>query len=177
MLATWVNALYSWKFTSRSHDIENWAANNAKSMMSEGSSALLPKNIDRWLPSQWGLMNFQLQNFQLYNKTLKCWSLRKRLILFPSNLNVSLGSTSGEFSGNKINYFSQNQSLSVYYYCVEFLIFFISTFHQRNQLLSTLGLQMELFRGRCCCIRATCINYNLGQKYRENWTLPCLVSK
>ena len=148
MLATWVNALYSWKFTSRSHDIENWAANNAKSMMSEGSSALLPKNIDRWPPSQWGLMNFQLQNFQLYNKTLKCWSLRKRLILFPSNLNVSLGSTSGEFSGNKINYFSQNQSLSVYYYCVKFLIFFISTlFSSKESIAEHLGFANGIVQG------------------------------
>ena len=38
------------------------AGNIAKSMiMSEGNSALLPTNVDR------GLMNFKLQNFQLYN--------------------------------------------------------------------------------------------------------------
>ena len=41
-------------------------------------------------------MNFQLQTFQLYNKSLKDWSLGKQLILFPSNLNVSLGSTLGK---------------------------------------------------------------------------------
>ena len=30
-----------------------------------------------------GLMNFQIQNFQVYNKSLKDLSLRKQLILFP----------------------------------------------------------------------------------------------
>ena len=35
-----------------------WAGNIAKSMMSEGNSALLPTNVD-WRPTfQWGLMNF-----------------------------------------------------------------------------------------------------------------------
>ena len=33
-------------------------------------------------------MNFHLQNFQLYNKS--DWSLRKQLILFPSNLNIDI---------------------------------------------------------------------------------------
>ena len=32
-----------------------------------------------------------LMNFQLYNKSLEDWSLRKQLILLPSNLNVSIG--------------------------------------------------------------------------------------
>ena len=47
----------------------------------------------------------------LYNKSLKDWSLGKQLSLFPSNLNVSLSSA----SGNKINVFPWNQSLNVYY--------------------------------------------------------------
>ena len=33
----------------------------------------------------------------LYNKSLNDWSLEKQLILFPSNLNISLGSASGNF--------------------------------------------------------------------------------
>ena len=37
------------------------------------------------------LMNFQLQNFQLYNKSLKDWCQGKQLICFLLNLNVSLG--------------------------------------------------------------------------------------
>ena len=37
---------------------------------------------------------FQLGR-QLYNKSLKDWSLGKQLILFPSNLDVTLGFTSG----------------------------------------------------------------------------------
>ena len=45
-----------------------------------------------------------------YKKSLNDWSLGKQLILFPSNLNVSLGSA----SGNKINCFPLDQSLSVY---------------------------------------------------------------
>ena len=43
-------------------------------------------NVDRRPLLQLGLMNFKLQNFQLYNKSLKDWSLGKQLILFPSNL-------------------------------------------------------------------------------------------
>ena len=52
-------------------------------MTSEGNSALLPANVDWRLPLQRGLMNFQLQNFQLYNKSLNDWSW-KRLILSQS---------------------------------------------------------------------------------------------
>ena len=73
-----------------------WAGNVAKTLTSEGNSALLPTNVYPRLRLQWDLMNFQLQTFQLYNKSLKDWSLRKQLILFPSNLNVSLGSTLGK---------------------------------------------------------------------------------
>ena len=73
-----------------------WAGNVAKSLTSEGNSALLPTNVYPRLLLQWDLMNFQLQTFQLYNKSLKDWSLGKQLILFPSNLNVSLGSTLGK---------------------------------------------------------------------------------
>ena len=54
-----------------------------KSMALEGNSALLPANVDRRPPLQWGLMNFQLQNFQLYNKSLKDCSLGKQNELFP----------------------------------------------------------------------------------------------
>ena len=44
--------------------------NIAKSMKSEGNSTLLPANVDQWLPSQLGLVNFQLNN-----KSLKdCWA-------------------------------------------------------------------------------------------------------
>ena len=52
-------------------------------MTSEGNSALLPANVDRRPPLQQGLMNFQLQNFQLFNKSHKDWSLWKQSILFP----------------------------------------------------------------------------------------------
>ena len=52
-------------------------------MTSEGNRALLPANVDRRPPLQRGLMNFQLQKFQLYNKLLKDCSLGKQLILFP----------------------------------------------------------------------------------------------
>ena len=61
-----------------------WAGNIAKSMTSGGNSALLPANVGGQPPLQRGLMNFQVQNFQLYNKSLKDWSLGKQLILFPS---------------------------------------------------------------------------------------------
>ena len=63
------------------------AGNAAKSMTWEGNSTV--NKDDR------GLVNFQLQNFQLFNKSLKDWSFGKQLILFPSNLNVSLDSASG----------------------------------------------------------------------------------
>ena len=45
-----------------------WAGNIAKSMTSEGNSA--PANVDRQPTLTRGLMNFQLQIFQLYNKSL-----------------------------------------------------------------------------------------------------------
>ena len=54
-------------------------------MTSEGNSALLPANVTynrRYL--QWGFMNFQPQNFQPYNKSLKDWSFEKQSILCPS---------------------------------------------------------------------------------------------
>ena len=76
-----------------------------KCMTSEGNIAMLPANVDRWPP-------LQLQNFQLYNKTLKDWSLGKQLILFPSNLNAPPWETLRS-SGNKINCFPRYQSLSV----------------------------------------------------------------
>ena len=94
--------LYSWKFfpyTARTHRLlrghmtsndetvsrQNlWAGNIAKSMTSEGHSALLPANVDRQPLLQQGLMSFQLQFFQLYNKTLKDWSFGKQLVLFLS---------------------------------------------------------------------------------------------
>ena len=144
-----------------------WALHIAKSVMSDGSSALSSMNVDWWLPSQWGLMNFQLYNKSLVPQETvnfvslnsKCFPwLRLRGDSWETKWTISLGTSHWVFIIIVFN-------------------FFISTFYQRNQLLSTLGLQMELFRGRCCCIRATCINYNLGQKYRENWTLPCLVSR
>ena len=40
---------------------------------------------------------FQLGR-QLYNKSLKDWSLGKQLILFPSNLDATLGFTSGNIT-------------------------------------------------------------------------------
>ena len=49
-----------------------------------------PCTVERPPPLQRGLMNFQLQNFQLYYISLKDWSLWKQLILFPLNLNVSV---------------------------------------------------------------------------------------
>ena len=60
-------------------------------------------NVDRRPPLQRGLMNFQLPNFQLYNKSLKDWSLGKQLIVFPSYVGTS------RFWGNKINCFTRNQ--------------------------------------------------------------------
>ena len=105
--------LYSWKFfpnSARSHWVlrghmtsnnetvsrQNlWAGNITKTMTSEGKSALLPASVDRRPPLQRGLMNFQLQNFPLNNKSLKDWSLGKQFVLFPANLNVFWGSSSG----------------------------------------------------------------------------------
>ena len=62
--------------------------------MLEGNSALLPTNVDWRRPLQQSLMDFQLQNFQLY-KSLIDWILGKQLILFSlsrvAKLRVSLG--------------------------------------------------------------------------------------
>ena len=41
-----------------------------KSTTSGGNNAILPANVDQWPPLQRGLMNYQLQNFQLYNRSL-----------------------------------------------------------------------------------------------------------
>ena len=79
-----------------------WAGNILESMTSEGNSALLLANVDRRPLLQPGLMNFQGQNLQLYNKSLTDWSLGKQLILFPSNLK------------NKINCLLRDQS----FYCL-----------------------------------------------------------
>ena len=99
---------------SRSHDISNnetLCRQNlqvgiiAKSMTpSEGNSVLLPTNVDRRPPLLRGLMNFQ--SFKISSYILsQDWSFGKQLSLFPSNLNVSLGSATGtlRFSENKKN--------------------------------------------------------------------------
>ena len=70
--------------------ISEWATLQT-SMTSQSNSALLSANVDRQPPLQRGLMNFQLSNFPLYNKSLEDLPLGKQLILFPSNLNVSQG--------------------------------------------------------------------------------------
>ena len=78
---------------------------NAKSMTSVGNSALLPANVDRQPPLQRGL----IINLQLYNKSLKDWSINcfPRISMFPkavissyiardsreSKLTVSLGAS------------------------------------------------------------------------------------
>ena len=68
--------------------------NIAKSMTSEGNSALLPANVDQLPLLQRDVMTFQLRNyFQLYNSS---------------------------DSGNKINFFPKDQSLRVYYYTHNF---------------------------------------------------------
>ena len=59
------------------------AGNIAKSITSEGNSALLPANVDRRPLSHRGVMNFRLSD-----KSLKDWSLGKQLILFPSSFMV-----------------------------------------------------------------------------------------
>ena len=74
--------------TLRSHDIYQWNCFNSAiskvCMLSAGDSALLPRNVDQRPPLQHGLINFQYQNFQLYDKSLKDWSLRKQLIFFQN---------------------------------------------------------------------------------------------
>ena len=56
-------------------EISEWAATIAKSVTSEGNSALLTANVDLRPPLQRGVMNFQL-----YNTSLKAWSLGKQNI-------------------------------------------------------------------------------------------------
>ena len=70
-----------------------WAGNSAKSMTSEGNSAVLPANVDCRPP-------LHIFLFVLFNKSLSDWSFGKQLIiLFPLHFNVSL---------------ARDQSLSVY---------------------------------------------------------------
>ena len=72
-------------------------------MISEGNSALLPVNVDRRLPLQQRLMNFQLQNFHF-------------------------GSASGNYEilGKQIiNCFPWDQSLSVYYLLCLFMYMYM----------------------------------------------------
>ena len=89
-----------------------------KSMMSGVNSALLPANVDRRPPLQRGLMNssFRVSSY-ITNHLVKVWFLGKQLMLFPSNLNVSLSFASGKMPdivGKKINVSPRDQSLSVY---------------------------------------------------------------
>ena len=90
--------LYSWKFfpssacfhwllrghmTSNNETVSRhnlWAGNIAKSMTSEGKSALLPANVDARPPPQRGLMN---SSFEIFSSTTNHWSLGKLLILLP----------------------------------------------------------------------------------------------
>ena len=76
-----------------------WAGNIAKSMTSEGNSALLPANVTK------RFNEFPASKFpaNIYNKSLKDWSLEKQLILIPSNLL--------RFSGNKMNCLPRDQCL------------------------------------------------------------------
>ena len=52
-------------------------------MISEGNSALLPVNVDRRLPLQQRLMNFQLQNFHFGSASGNYEILGKQNELFP----------------------------------------------------------------------------------------------
>ena len=70
-----------------------WVGNSAKSMTSEGNSALLPANVDERPPL---LLPLHVFLFELYYKSLNDWSLGKKFILFPSKFNVSLGCASGK---------------------------------------------------------------------------------
>ena len=70
-----------------------WAGSIAKSMTSEGNSALLPANVDRWPPL---LLPLHVFLFVLYNKSLNDWSLGEQFSLFPSNFDVFLGCASGK---------------------------------------------------------------------------------
>ena len=60
-------------------------------MTSEANSALLPTNVERCEIYFHIFVNEKVFLRGVYNKSLKDWSLGKQLILFPSNLNVSLG--------------------------------------------------------------------------------------
>ena len=123
MIEKQLGLLYSWKcfpnsvrsnwllwvhMTSISETVSRqnlWAGNIAKSMMSESNSALLPVKFNRRPLLQRGLMNFQLQNFQLYNKShIKTGPSWNSKFCFTENLNASLVSA----SGNKINYFPRD---------------------------------------------------------------------
>ena len=55
-----------------------WAGNSAKSMTSEGNSALSPANVDRRPPL---LLPLHVFLFVLYNKSINDWSLGKQFIL------------------------------------------------------------------------------------------------
>ena len=83
-----------------------------------------PWNVDQRPLLKWGLMTFQLQNFQLYNKSPKDWFPRKQLTLFPENLNVSPSSASVniEILGKEINYFPLEQCLLLYHNQLELII-------------------------------------------------------
>ena len=76
-----------------------WASSIAKSMTSEANSALLP-----------GLMNFQLQNFQLYiTNHFKTGPSGNSSYFVPLKSQCFPWRTL-RFSGNKINSFSQDQT-------------------------------------------------------------------
>ena len=79
--------------TSNIEDVSRqnlWAGNIAKSMTSEGNSALLPVNVDQRPPLQRGLMNFQLQIFQLYNKSLVPWETVNFVSLGSATENIEI---------------------------------------------------------------------------------------
>ena len=69
-----------------------WAGSSAKSMTSEGNSALLPANVDRRPPL---LSPLHVFLFVLYNNHLIDWSLGKKLCFFPSNLMFPSAATRG----------------------------------------------------------------------------------
>ena len=104
--------------TSRTHHLtmKLFSANIATSLTSESNSALLPLNVDRRPPLQRGLMNFQLQNVQLYNKSPTDWSRGKELVLFPriSMFPEEEPRKTWRFSGNKINCFPRDQNIVKY---------------------------------------------------------------
>ena len=81
-------------------------------MTSDGNNALLPANVDRSRDLFHEFVHENVFLRGLYNKSLKDCSLGKQLILFPS----APPWETLRFSGNKINSFSREQSLSVNYY-------------------------------------------------------------